>query len=347
MDEAKKRSFAAGYLMGLAGAPVAASDIKKPVSPEDAVAFIYNGVMHPPRPSGYDDLPYTTIMFEEDMHYMYLSDRPFFARPTDDGMGFNLYNNYAEGGIRFQSFQLHVDHYGNEYWYNIGFNILYPEYLVAGPAPDGWAHYDILDLEGNVRIKGTPAIPVGDKPAENAMDNKLLVLGCRLGYVIRAHMGKGKIEIPDGVLVSSDGYALSDSTGRYLCAKGRTPVAFLYNGVRLPPLPEWDGTAYPYAIIYCESNNTTTDYYLRVYSSEPAVYSSANLMLVPYNGGTFQRMYTAFGEGKENSLGAPKEVSYDAANVAKYAIWANFDIRVKGTNNVYFEKSDDPDPVYE
>lgn len=30
----------------------------------------------------------------------------------------------------------------------------------------------------------------------------------------------------------------------------REPVAYLYNGVRLPKLPEWDKEAYPYAVIY-------------------------------------------------------------------------------------------------
>lgn len=32
--------------------------------------------------------------------------------------------------------------------------------------------------------------------------------------------------------------------------KAKQPVAFLYNGVRLPKLPEWNREKYPYAIIY-------------------------------------------------------------------------------------------------
>ena len=31
--------------------------------------------------------------------------------------------------------------------------------------------------------------------------------------------------------------------------KKKTPVAYLYNGVRLPGLPEWDKTVYPFAVI--------------------------------------------------------------------------------------------------
>lgn len=37
------------------------------------------------------------------------------------------------------------------------------------------------------------------------------------------------------------------SVGAY--AEQKEPVAYLYNGVKLPPLPEWDKTKYPYAYI--------------------------------------------------------------------------------------------------
>lgn len=49
--------------------------------------------------------------------------------------------------------------------------------------------------------------------------NKFVLLGCRLGYIIRSQMGKGQVEIPDGVLISSDGYILRDCNGVYLIAK--------------------------------------------------------------------------------------------------------------------------------
>lgn len=47
---------------------------------------------------------------------------------------------------------------------------------------------------------------------------------------------------------------------------GREPVAYLYNGVRLPGLPEWDKTAYPYAYIgYLDSILDSSDgYYIWV-----------------------------------------------------------------------------------
>ena len=48
---------------------------------------------------------------------------------------------------------------------------------------------------------------------------KFVLLGCRIGYIVRSQMGKGNIEIPDGVLISSDGYILTDCNGVYLIAK--------------------------------------------------------------------------------------------------------------------------------
>ena len=40
----------------------------------------------------------------------------------------------------------------------------------------------------------------------------------------------------------------------------QTPVAYLYNGVRLPKLPEWDKTVYPYAYMvrYYQDETTRT-----------------------------------------------------------------------------------------
>ena len=65
-----------------------------------------------------------------------------------------------------------------------------------------------------------PVVIPESKPGATT-DNKLFVLGCRLGYIIRSQMGKGNAEtdIPVGVLISSDGYILRDCNGVYLIAK--------------------------------------------------------------------------------------------------------------------------------
>lgn len=70
-------------------------------------------------------------------------------------------------------------------------------------------------------LLGLAGLPVAAAPVQFDNDNKLMMLGCRLGYIIRTHMGKGNEEtdIPVGVLISSDGYILTDNNGVYLIAK--------------------------------------------------------------------------------------------------------------------------------
>lgn len=46
------------------------------------------------------------------------------------------------------------------------------------------------------------------------------------------------------------GFELGLAGFAYPYAKPREPTAYLYNGVRLPALPEWDRVKYPYAFIY-------------------------------------------------------------------------------------------------
>lgn len=47
----------------------------------------------------------------------------------------------------------------------------------------------------------------------------------------------------------SDVFGKGYLAGAELRAKRRIPVAYLYNGIRLPKLPEWDKETYPYAVI--------------------------------------------------------------------------------------------------
>lgn len=81
-----------------------------------------------------------------------------------------------------------------------------------------WSEDDILDMRsGSVAFYGSERVPA--PIPEISTDNKAVMLGCRLGYIVRSQMGKGNIEIPSGVLISSDGYILTDRNGLYLIAK--------------------------------------------------------------------------------------------------------------------------------
>jgi hypothetical protein len=72
---------------------------------------------------------------------------------------------------------------------------------------------------GSVAFYGSERVPAPIH--EISTDNKAIMLGCRLGYIIRSQMGKGNEEtdVPIGVLISSDGYILTDCNGVYLIAK--------------------------------------------------------------------------------------------------------------------------------
>lgn len=83
-----------------------------------------------------------------------------------------------------------------------------------------WSLHDIGDMKSSsVAFYGSEPVPVPE-PAEVNTDNKAIVLGCRLGYIVRKQMQKGKADsVPDGALISSDGYILRDCNGVYLIAK--------------------------------------------------------------------------------------------------------------------------------
>ena len=56
-------------------------------------------------------------------------------------------------------------------------------------------------------------------------------------------------------------------SGKPLPMSQKEPVAYLYNGVRLPKLPEWDREAYPYAYISKSGTGTRTTYCLSICTS--------------------------------------------------------------------------------
>ena len=135
-------------------------------------------------------------------------------------------------------------------------------------------------------------------------------------------------------------------SGKPLPMSQKEPVAYLYNGVRLPKLPERDEKAFPYALI--TYNSSAGGFYsLYCFSVEPAVASEGNFTLVPYDANNNgQYINTVFGEGKANSFKDPLDFVTLMGSVTEGTTWTNFDLRYKGTDKVYSAASD-PVPVYE
>lgn len=145
---------------------------------------------------------------------------------------------------------------------------------------------------------------------------KSFVKGILLGLVSRAEMPKGE------------------------------PVAYLYNGVRLPKLPEWDKSKYPYACIkYCDPAVSGGDevYHYELFAFTKKV-QIANYAFAPqgeYGASSWKYFPENTPAQWEFSL------SSDAARWTRHTdvLWTNFELlRTDGT--LYLAASE-PTPVYE
>ena len=123
------------------------------------------------------------------------------------------------------------------------------------------------------------------------------------------------------------------------------PVAYLYNGVQLPKLPQWDKTQYPYAYIYQKGTfSIYGDNYVLALTSLPLVRSGLNVK----NEDTAMLKYTYIIDQSEDVEWVDNGASIGSANLAQSIanpIWANYDI-MRDDDSVYLAASE-PVPVYE
>lgn len=115
----------------------------------------------------------------------------------------------------------------------------------------------------------------------------------------------------------------------------KTLVAYIYNDVQLPALPEWDKETYPYA--YIVQNTDDSDYYLVLYTAEHKVSASG------LAGALSNRKYRVTdGEWKLIDGGSL---------VTGTVIWANNTVyyteSIEGIGGTVYLQATDPIPVYE
>lgn len=119
----------------------------------------------------------------------------------------------------------------------------------------------------------------------------------------------------------------------------RLPVAYRYGTVELPPLPEYDTTAYPYAFIFTSSSGTTYLYY----SNQPFHGYSSVMDLVTNKTdctmGTFK-----ISDGVWIAGTAPKEYAAKAVTT-NIPFWANYD--VLDVHEQLWCAASEPVPIYE
>ena len=111
------------------------------------------------------------------------------------------------------------------------------------------------------------------------------------------------------------------------------PIAYLYNGVRMPPLPEWDREMYPYAVIGDVLGKTA----LLVVQEKPYYSAQTDYIILPGNSILYS---TSLGE-----WGTYGEAS-DRRFKGGLLRWTSHDVIYADSTEVYFEASE-PIPVYE
>lgn len=163
-----------------------------------------------------------------------------------------------------------------------------------------WSNFDVLNEDGTLYLAASDPIPVSNPPAPNPF---WMTMGWLVGRMIAGMRGK------------------------------REPVAYLYNGVRLPKLPEWDKETYPYAYLeyadkastlYCvKSTATVGDGYLWFPNDTEGI--RCVLLLEKWGG------YSDY---------SPSSINADRI------IWANVDVLNYADGSVWLAASD-PVPVYE
>lgn len=136
----------------------------------------------------------------------------------------------------------------------------------------------------------------------------------------------------------------------------KEPVAYLYNGVQLPPLPDWDREAYPYAVMSLYEIDwfgTSGTAQLWLYSQHPESSGDTLELWLPQIG---DLMY----EIKSDSLaslaeftdwGSPTTITERKGYSIDNAGWANFDMyyqtNIDGKKGQLYLAASDPVPVYE
>ena len=119
----------------------------------------------------------------------------------------------------------------------------------------------------------------------------------------------------------------------------KEPVAYLYNGVQLPYLPDWDKSKYPYA--WLDGNLYGERWSIDlVVSAKPLLYRSKSNEI---NTGDCAFRYWVFENGVWEEM---SEYPDGGVLILEGLIWANHDVLYEDSGEVYFAASE-PVPVYE
>lgn len=161
----------------------------------------------------------------EDLYVLFWYSNKFQLKSVADGIS-------VRGGDRMGVYTCPA---GGDSWKSASYNNYvkeeydpnnnYPQYSIGKFENLVWTLHDMTELAAvYTSMPGSDPVPVViPESAPGAVtDNKMLMLGCRLGHLVRTHSVSGGSDVPAGVLVSSDGFILRDSNGLYLTGKDDT-----------------------------------------------------------------------------------------------------------------------------
>ena len=169
--------------------------------------------------------------------------------------------------------------------------------------PPIWANFDVKDADGKVYLDAS-------QPVEMWEHAKSFLIGLALGLA-------GK-PLP--------------------ISQGKEPIAYLYNGVRLPKLPEWDKETYPYAII----NSFGTTYFLRAYTDLPIYDGDDNCYFAD---GSAVQIYCIYSRQMDVWNDWINAGNVEGLSPATKIIWASHNIATD--DDILYLAASEPVPVYE
>lgn len=120
-----------------------------------------------------------------------------------------------------------------------------------------------------------------------------------------------------------------------LTGSKRDPVAYLYKGIELPPLPEWDKTVYPYAFIRDVAGQGVS-YELYAFKTKP-YWFVGTLRIKNYgveDGNTYLKASYSYGYSADWDYSAPllgqspltEKTSGGYISDVEQVVWANFEV---------------------
>lgn len=298
-----------------------------------AEMYYYNGVKLPKLPEwDKTTYPYAVIVAFPDGGLWTYAVTFFNALGyvSSEPISLGRYAYVVPGGVTYKDYRLYIDEpdvwnddfLSGPYEAETAFLVGWPEAPEAGII---WSSVDIVNEDGSLHHAASAPVPV------NGIDHTAIIQGWLVGKRLAAMRGKKK------------------------------PVAYLYNGVRLPELPKTHhynetGYAFNYSVIY---HNSFNGKWQLIYFTHPLKKYLRDVLggqhcLVPTEIPYLTYSYTLNDENVWKDDGAFANPGY-FSNGAPWitdidkdydVIWADHDIMDIDNSKVWLAKSE-PVPVYE